>query len=233
MTDTTESRREKLLVAVCFAAVALSALIVASIFAFATLASRESSTTLRSLGVTEPSPSPTVPGVTKVDYTEFDRCQGPLAPAIPSTSGLVLELDFPATAKAGSSIIEGTTTLTNTSSERRQGLVGGDGYTEVVLSSNGSVRWHTPAPTIMLFMLVSIDLEPGESLTQTVSFTPKVCAAGDDDDHDTNWRQLPRAAPGTYQVSAFFHYGGDGGDGHGDLPGSGPVISAPDSLTLE
>jgi len=233
MAESPEDRREKLLAMAGFAGVALSALIVASIFAHATLVNRESSAAvMKSVSESVPSPAPTVPGVTQVDYSEFNRCQGPLAPAVPSTSGLVLELDFPATAQAGDSVIKGTATLTNTSNERRQGSIGGDGRPDVVLSSNGTVRWHTPAPTIMLYMAVTIDLEPGESNTKAVFLTPKICAPGDDDDLDTNWRQLPRAAPGTYQVSAFIRYGGDGGDG-GDLPGSGPVISAPVTITLK
>lgn len=232
MTTTNESRREKLLVAVCFAAVAVSALIVASIFAFATMANRESSATVMKAGAgNSPSPAPSVMATPTVNYDEFNRCQGPLAPVAPSPSGLVLEVDFPDTAKADGSVIKGTATMTNTSSERRQGFVGGDGKPDVVLSSNGTVRWHTPAPTIMRYMAVTIDLEPGESRTRTVSLIPKICAPGDDDDFETDWRQLPRAAPGTYQVSAFISYGGDGPERQTN--GSGTVISAPVTITLE
>ncbi len=127
---------------------------------------------------------------------KINLCGGGLAEVAPNSSGLVLTTRFgPASVSAEQ--VAGTVTLTNTGTERITGSTAAS--PAITLSKDGIVLWHSNGPTIGMAALV--DLAPGASLTYQAFFVPVRCAI--EDDSAASFRaDLPRVAPGEYQISA-------------------------------
>ena len=133
----------------------------------------------------------------------LNLCAAPLAEVAPSPTGLMLSVSFP-DASAGSSVVEGTVTMTNTGTET---LVG---YTAaapaITLSQDSVVLWHSNGPTTQEAREVT--LAPGASMDYAASFSPVVCAA-EDDSRESFRTDLPVAPAGEYQVSAAIEFMGE------------------------
>ena len=98
----------------------------------------------------------------------------------------------------------GTVLLTNTSDRE---VVGSTAATPVLtLSQNGTVLWHTNGAMVM--SLVTVDLQPGESLEYSASFAPVRCDV-DDDLADSFRADLPPVPAGDYQLSALIDFTAD------------------------
>jgi len=135
---------------------------------------------------------------------KLNLCGGTLAEVAPSFYGLQLEVAFPATVPTGASAIDGTVTLTNTSSTRVTGSTAAT--PAITLSQSGMVLWHSNGPMIM--SLVIVDLGPGESLTYPASFTPVQCGI-EDDAAEAFRADLPALPAGDYELSAAIDFSAD------------------------
>ena len=133
----------------------------------------------------------------------LNLCGAPVAEVAPSETGLVLTVSF-ADASAGSAVVEGTVTMTNT------GTATLTGYTAaaptITLSRDSVVVWHSNGPTTQETRVVS--LAPGASIDYPASFAPVVCGL-DDENRESFRSDLPAAPGGQYQVSAAIEFMGD------------------------
>ena len=128
--------------------------------------------------------------------TTLNLCAAPVADVEPAASGLELTVDFP-DATAGSDLVEGIVTLTNTGDTSVTGTTAAS--PQITLAQNGIVTWHSNGA--MIALAAEIDLAPGESFDYAASFTPVVC--GPADDAAEGFRvNLPAAPAGAYEVSA-------------------------------
>lgn len=141
---------------------------------------------------------------TKRTAAEYlNLCEAPVAEVAPSATGLMLSVNFPS-APAGSTIVEGTVTMTNTGSST---LIGYTAAAPVItLAHEGVVVWHSNGPTTQEARQVA--LAPGASIDYEASFSPVVCLA-EDDSRESFRSDLPAAAAGQYQVSAAIEFMGD------------------------
>jgi hypothetical protein len=154
-------------------------------------------------------------GIDRAPAEKINLCGGSLAEVAPSQSGLVLAVQFP-DADAGSSSIEGTVTMTNTSDKTLTGYTAGS--PAITLSRNGTVLWHSNDTTTMLAREVT--LRPGASITYSATFSPVICSV--EDDSGPSFRDnLPAAPAGKYQLSAAIDFTSDSG---ADLV-TGPLAS--------
>lgn len=128
-------------------------------------------------------------------------CGLPIADVAPSVYGLEFSLDFPATNPVGTSAIEGTVRLTNTSSQRVFGTT--TAAPALTLARDGIVTWHSTGRTIMAPTIV--ELAPGESHEYIASFEPVECASTDDEAVGAT-RDLPALAAGQYELSALIDF---------------------------
>ena len=128
-------------------------------------------------------------------------CGGVLTPLTPDASGLVLSVDFPATASATASSVTGQVTMTNTGTERLTGSTAAS--PAITLSQNGSVLWHSNGPTIM--MAAMIDLAPGASMTYPAAFTPVRCTV-ENEQAESFPADLPPVGAGAYDLSAAIDF---------------------------
>ena len=133
----------------------------------------------------------------------LNLCAAPVAVVAPSQTGLVLSVSFP-DAPAGSTVVEGTVTMTNTGAET---LIGYTAATPAItLARDNVVLWHSNGPTTQEAREVS--LAPGASMDYAASFSPVVCAA-EDDSRESFRTDLPAAPAGEYRVSAAIEFMGD------------------------
>ncbi|MBK4347467.1 hypothetical protein [Lacisediminihabitans changchengi] len=132
----------------------------------------------------------------------INLCGGPLADVAPAASGLVLAVDFPATASASAPSITGQVTMTNTGTERLIGTTAAS--PAITLSQNGTVLWHSNGATVM--MVAAVDLAPGASMSYPATFTPVRCSV-DDDLAEAFPADLPSVGAGSYGVSAAIDFG--------------------------
>ena len=141
---------------------------------------------------------------TKRTAAEYlNLCEEPVAVVAASATGLVLSVSFPS-APAGSAIVEGTVTMTNTGDST---LIGYTAATPVItLAQDGIVVWHSNGPTTQEARQIA--LAPGASLEYAASFSPVVCRA-EDDSRESFRTDLPAAPPGEYEVSAAIEFMGD------------------------
>ena len=126
----------------------------------------------------------------------MNQCGSPVVEVAPSETGLVFSVDFP-DAAAGSDIVNGTVTMTNTGTQAWLGYTAAE--PTITLAQNGVVIWHSNGPMIELAR--EVDLAQGESLEFLASFVPVVCGS-DDETLDGFRTDLPAAPAGEYQVSA-------------------------------
>ncbi len=133
----------------------------------------------------------------------INLCTGTLAEVAPSQLGLTLAVDF-ANGSTGTAPIEGTVTMTNTSSATIVGYTAAS--PAITLSRDGIVLWHSNGP--MIALAAQVDLAPGESMTYQASFTPVKCGV-DDDLAEGFSDSLPALPAGDYQVSAAIDVMGD------------------------
>jgi hypothetical protein len=128
---------------------------------------------------------------------KINGCGGMLAAASdPELTGIAVEVDFPAEARAGQAVT-GSVELTNTGEEPLSGQL--DAVAATTLADDGLVLWHTPR----VEESVPLELAPGESTTLTAAFEPLVCAPEDEGLQDFR-PDLPRVEPGVYEVSVAF-----------------------------
>jgi hypothetical protein len=158
-------------------------------------------------------------GILRAPAEKINLCGGALADVAPSESGLVLTTRF-SDASAGSSSVEGTVTMTNSSNENLTGYTAA--APAITLSQNGVVLWHSNGPTIM--MAREVMLAPGESIEYAASFKPVVCSV-EDDEGESFRENLPPAPAGQYVVSAAIDFNADG---RADL-----VTGPPSTVTLK
>lgn len=143
-------------------------------------------------------------GVKRAPADKLNLCTGTLAQSAPSFYGLRLDATFPAEASVGTSAVNGTVRLTNTSGMRVTGTT--NATAAVTLSQDGIVVWHSNGATIM--SLAIIDLEPGATAEYQASFTPVRC--GIDDDLEPSFRDdLPALPAGGYDLSAAIYFTAD------------------------
>jgi hypothetical protein len=126
----------------------------------------------------------------------INLCTGALAETIPSQTGLVVTTHFD-DAAAGSAVVRGTVTLTNTGTSTITGTSGS--WVSITLSQDDVVLWHTNGSHDMLGR--EITLAPGGSIEYDASFEPVTCTV-DDDLAEGFPAGLPPVAAGEYQVSA-------------------------------
>ncbi|WP_165063562.1 hypothetical protein [Marisediminicola senii] len=136
-------------------------------------------------------------GIGRAPANKLNLCGGTLAEVAPSATGLVLTTNFAATAPAGTNTVEGTVTMTNTSTEHITGTTAAT--PAITVSQNGRVLWHSNGMMIMMAALV--DLAPGASMEYPASFTPVECSV-EDDSAESFRTDLPALEPGSYDVSA-------------------------------
>jgi len=136
-------------------------------------------------------------GLERAPAEKLNLCGSPVASVAPNAAGLVLTVQFPATAAAGSTSVAGTVTLTNTGPER---ILGSTAATPAItLSRDGVTVWHSNGP--MIAIITGVDLAPGASMSYPASFSPVVCSV-EDDSAGSFRADLPHAAPGAYALSA-------------------------------
>ncbi len=149
-------------------------------------------------------PAPEIDSIKRAPADKVNLCAGSLAEVAPSQYGLQLDVTFPATAPVGTEPVTGTVLLTNTSDRE---VIGSTAATPVLtLSQNGTVLWHTNGAMVM--SLVTVDLQPGESLEYSASFAPVRCDV-DDDLADSFRADLPPVPAGDYQLSALIDFTAD------------------------
>jgi hypothetical protein len=141
---------------------------------------------------------------TKRTAAEYlNLCEAPVAEVTPSPTGLMLSVAFP-DAPSGSTVVEGTVTMTNTGTSTLTGYTAAAPV--ITLAQGGVVLWHSNGPTTQEAREVA--LAPGESMDYAASFSPVVCAA-EDDSRESFRTDLPPASAGQYQVSAAIEFMGD------------------------
>jgi len=131
---------------------------------------------------------------------KLNLCGGALAEVAPAESGLVLSMEFPASAAIGQSVT-GQVTMTNTGAARVSGTTAAT--PAVTLSRNGLVLWHSNGP--MIAMAAIVDLEPGASMTYQAAFEPVSCTV-EDDSAEAFSDDLPTVPAGDYQISAAIDF---------------------------
>ena len=138
----------------------------------------------------------TMSGLAPAD--KLNLCTAPVAEVTPAENGLVL-LMTPVTADAGVASIDTTVTLRNDGTETVTGTTAGS-PSLTLASTDGIVLWHSNGPVLMI--AVPVDLEPGESMTYTASFSPVECGVEDDVDPAGFRPDLPPLPAGEYSLSA-------------------------------
>jgi len=148
--------------------------------------------------------SATLETVKRAPAENTNLCGAPVADVAPSTYGLQLDLEFAGAATVGTVPVEGTVRLTNTSDQRVFGTTAA--LPTITLSQNGTVLWHSNGAMIMSVTVV--DLQPGESMQYSASFTPVRCEP--QDDAVGGFRaDLPALPSGSYQVGALIDFSVD------------------------
>ena len=135
-------------------------------------------------------------GLKRAPADKINLCEGPVSEVAPSPTGLELTTHFD-DAAAGSDVVTGTVTLTNTGDEPVMGTSGT--WVAITLSQDGATLWHTNGAHTEMSRVV--DLAPGESMEYDASFEPVVCSTSDDE-ADSFAADLPALPAGDYQVSA-------------------------------
>ena len=143
---------------------------------------------------------------------KLNLCGEPVADAIPSQFGLVLDVVFPASAPAAANSIDGIVIMTNTGTEQ----VTGSTFTTpaITLSQDGVVLWHTNGPTDTSGTVV--DLAPGASMQFPASFEPVRCEP-EDDALEAFRPGLPPAGSGSFELSAAIDFSSDVPTATGEL----------------
>jgi hypothetical protein len=159
--------------------------------------SASSTTAPESKGDSSPGSTATDGELTRSPAEKINLCGGALSEVAPNVAGLVLATSF-GPADASADRVSGTVTLTNSGSEH------------IIGSKDGIVQWHSNGSIAAKGVLV--DLAPGASMTYQASFQPVTCAV--EDDTNVSFRaDLPRVAPGVYQVSATLDLSRQNADG--------------------
>jgi hypothetical protein len=131
----------------------------------------------------------------------LNLCEGTPAEVEPSRYGLRLDVAFPGNAPATGSPVSGVVRLTNTGPDR---VIGTTAIApSLTVSQDGIVLWHSTGAVDAAAVVV--DLEPGQSLEYTASFTPVRCEV-EDDARETFRPDLPPLAPGAYELSAAIDF---------------------------
>lgn len=185
------------------AAGAVGALAIAGISVLAVQVTQVQSTSTMVAGEAsdQSAPSPEIDSIKRAPADKINLCTGTLAEVAPSQYGLQLDVAFPATAPVGTSPVTGTVVLTNTSDRE---VVGSTAATPVLtLSQAGTVLWHTNGAMIM--SIVTVDLQPGESLEYPASFAPVRCDV-EDDLAESFRANLPAVPAGEYELSALIDF---------------------------
>jgi len=156
----------------------------------------------------------------------INPCGGPLAQVQPDASGLVLSVDFPATASATSASITGQVTMTNTGTERLTGSTAAS--PAITLSQDGTVLWHSNGPMVM--MAAMVDLAPGASMTYPASFAPVRCTV-ENEQAESFPTDLPSVGAGSYDLSAAIDFSRT--DAAGDFVSTGLISGAVAPITLQ
>lgn len=156
----------------------------------------------------------------------LNLCTSPVAEFVPSASGLVLDVEFPATAPVGTAPIQGVVHLTNTSAETVSGSTASS--PAVALSQNGIVLWHSNGPVDL--SATRVDLAPGESLEYSAFFVPVSCGV-EDDSAEAFRSDLPAVPAGLYEISAAIDFVPDAAPADGT--GSGLDLVTSERATIE
>jgi hypothetical protein len=135
----------------------------------------------------------------------LNACAAPVAD-IPSGGGLVLEI-APLSAGAGEERIPVAVTLRNDGTDRVVGVTGNAPV--VTLAGEGIVLWHSHRASDLVG--VTVDLDPGESMSYSAEFDAVTC--GPQDDADGFREDLPPVAPGSYALTAALDFYPDDGTG--------------------
>ena len=135
---------------------------------------------------------------------KLNLCGATAAEPVPGGYGLTLDITFPTDTPAGTDSVQGTVRMTNTGTQTVTGSTGA--RPAITLSQDGLVLWHSNGPTVL--PLVTVDLDPGESLEYAASFTPVAC--GVEDDLAEAFREgLPALPAGDYELSAAIDFSAD------------------------
>lgn len=146
-------------------------------------------------------PAPEIDAIKRAPADKINLCGGTLADVAGSQYGLRLDVTAPATAPVSTEPMAATVVLTNTSDIE---VVGYTAATPALtLSQDGTVLWHSNGPMIM--SVVTVDLQPGESMEYQGSFTAVRCGI-EDDSAEAFRDDLPPVAAGTYQLSALIDF---------------------------
>lgn len=157
------------------------------------------------------------------DGTLTSRCGAASVAIAPNPLGLVLTPVFPTSAAADGQRVTGTVTLTNSGTSR---AVGSTAVQPVItLSRDGITVWHSNGAVADLGRLV--DLDPGQSMTYSASFTPVVCSPEDEAGYQFR-ANLPKFDAGTVTLTATIQFIPEGATTAEGVIVSGP----PETITL-
>ena len=174
----------------------------------------------------ESAPAPELDAIKRAPADKINLCTATLAEVAPSQYGLQLDVTAPATAPVGTEPVTATVALTNTSDRE---VIGYTAATPALtLSQDGIVLWHSNGP--MILSLVTVDLQPGESLEYQASFTPVRCGV-EDDSADAFRADLPAVEPGSYQLSALIDFTADPSMGQ-EIPDLDLVSGPPSTVAI-
>lgn len=188
------------------AAGAVGALAVAGISVLAIQVTQVQSPATTTAGEAYDQSEPLAPemAIKRAPADKINLCTGTVSDVAPSQYGLQLEVTAPAVAPVGTQPVTATVVLTNTSDRE---VVGYTAATPALtLSQGGTVLWHSNGP--MILSVVTVDLQPGESLDYQASFTPVRCGV-EDDSAEAFRTDLPAVEPGSYQLSALIDFTAD------------------------
>ncbi|MEO9104559.1 MAG: hypothetical protein ABI238_06365 [Terrimesophilobacter sp.] len=146
-----------------------------------------------------------------------NACGAPVVAEAPHATGLRLTLEFPDSAPATGTAIEGTVLLTNTSSTHVSGMTAVMPF--MTLSRDGVIAWHSNGA--MDSAGVVVDLAPGASMPYSVSVVPVQC--GPEDELGPAFRAgLPPIAAGKLQLNAEIVFLPDSSGAEGEILVTGP-----------
>jgi hypothetical protein len=188
------------------AAGSLGALVLAGVFILGAQVGKFPSPATMTAGEASDSSAPQSESATlkRAPADKVNLCTGTLAELAPSQYGLQLDAEFPVSAPAGTSTVEGMVRLTNTSDRHVTGTT--PATPVITLSRDGVVLWHSNGPTIL--SVVAVDLAPGASVEYEASLRPVRCGV-EDDVLEAFRPDLPALEAGEYEISALIDFSAD------------------------
>jgi len=158
---------------------------------------------------------------------KINLCTGPLAQAAPSSSGLQLDVTFPATAPMGTAPVTGTVRLINVSTDIVTGSTAA--APTITLSQGGVVLWHSNGASPDL--TVAVQLAPGQSMQYAATFIPVRCDVRDDESESFR-ANLPAVPAGDYLLSAALDFQPAAAVAQQSTPGVDLVLGPLSPITL-